>query len=49
MFGGEVAMLPPTKSTRSSQAVDSSKITALGWKQEHKLKDYIEEAKKEKL
>ena len=48
MFGGEVEFLPPTKSTRSSEAIDASKIKALGWKQEHKLADYIEEAKREK-
>ncbi len=46
MFGGEMTFLPPTPSTRSSGAMDTSKIEALGWRQQHTLKDYIEEAKK---
>jgi len=46
MFGGEVVFLPPTKSTRSAGAMDTSKIEALGWQQRHTLKDYIEEAKR---
>ncbi|HWH07264.1 MAG TPA: NAD-dependent epimerase/dehydratase family protein [Candidatus Paceibacterota bacterium] len=45
MFGGEVEMLPQTKSTRSTGAISTEKIEALGWHQEHFLKDYIEEAK----
>ncbi len=48
MFGGKIEMLSPTKSTRSSGAFDSSKIKALGWKQNHLLKEYIEEIKKAK-
>jgi len=48
MFGGEIVMTPQTKSTRSSGAEDTLKIEALGWRQEHKLKEYIEEAKKQK-
>lgn len=46
MFGGKIEMLPQTPSTRSSGAMDTSKIQALGWKQNHTLKDYIEEVKK---
>jgi UDP-glucose 4-epimerase len=47
-FGGEIIMKPQTKVSRSAVASDSSKIKALGWKQKHHLKDYIEEAKKQK-
>ena len=46
MLGGEIVMLPPTKSTRSTQAVDSSKLIALGWEQKHSLKEYLEQTKK---
>jgi len=47
MFGGEVTLTPQTYSTRSSGAEDTSKIEALGWKQEHTLPRYIEEMKKQ--
>jgi UDP-glucose 4-epimerase len=46
MLGGEIEMLPQTKSTRSSNKVDSEKVKALGWKPVHTLKEYIEEVKK---
>ena len=46
MFGGEIIFLPPTKSTRSSGAMDTSKLEALGWRQRHTLKDYVAEVKK---
>jgi len=42
MLGGEVKMLPQTKSSRSSGAFDTSKIEELGWKQERTLKEYLE-------
>ncbi len=45
MIGGEIEMLPQTKSTRSSDIVDSEKVKALGWKPRHTLKDYIDEVK----
>ncbi len=48
MFGGEIEMHPQTKASRSSESDDTSKIESLGWKQKHKLKDYIEEIKKTK-
>lgn len=41
MFGGEVTMLPPTKTTRSSAEVDAAKVRALGWSPLWDLKDYI--------
>ncbi len=45
MYGGEVEILPPTKTTRPKSVVNTTKIEALGWKQKRKLEDYIEEAK----
>ena len=48
MFDGPTEMHPQTKVSRSSGADDTSQIEALGWKQKHHLKDYIEEAKKKK-
>ncbi len=48
MFGGEVVHLPATKSSRSSGAMDTSKLEALGWSQKYTLKDYIEEIKSAK-
>lgn len=48
MFGGEITMLPVTKSTRSSGCEDTSKVEALGWQQTKKLTDYIEEVKQQK-
>ena len=42
MFGLEINFVPATKSTRSSGAEDTTKITALGWKQKHTLKEYID-------
>ena len=46
MFGCEVNMVPATKSTRSSKAVDCKKIQNLGWQQTKTLKEYIEDIKK---
>ena len=43
MFGGEVVHLPATKSSRSSGAMDTSKLEALGWQQTHTLKGYVDE------
>ncbi len=48
LFGGGVEMQPQTKTSRSSEADDTSKIEALGWKHQRHLKDYIEEVKKKK-
>ncbi len=45
MFGGEVAMLPQTASSRSTGSFDSAKIKALGWQQRHTLESYIAEVK----
>jgi UDP-glucose 4-epimerase len=46
LFGGEIEMLPQTKTTRERSVIDSEKITALGWRQAKTLKEYIEEIKR---
>jgi len=48
MFGGDVEMLPQTKSTRSTSKVDSEKVRVLGWKPKFALRDYIEGIKSSK-
>lgn len=48
MYGGDIEMNPQTKTSRSSVADDTSKIESLGWKQQHSLKNYIEEVKRQK-
>jgi UDP-glucose 4-epimerase len=45
MFGGEIEMLPQTKTTREQSVINSEKIQALGWKQTKTLKEYIEAVK----
>lgn len=45
MFGPKIKMLPQTKTSRASGAVDSTKIKKLGWKQKYTLKKYIAEIK----
>lgn len=42
MFGLSAEYHEPTRSTRSSGAHDTTKLEALGWKQEHQLTDYIQ-------
>ena len=39
-------MLTQTKTSRTSEAIDSLKIKKLGWKQKYTLKQYIEDIKK---
>ncbi len=42
MFGNEITMLPPTKTTRASAGpLDTSKIESLGWSQKHTLPEYV--------
>jgi UDP-glucose 4-epimerase len=48
MFGSKIKMLPQTKTSRSSDSIDSKKIKTLGWKQKHTLKEYISDIKKQK-
>jgi len=47
MFGGHVTYSLATKSTRSSEAVDSTKIKALGWTQKHTLETYVHDIQKQ--
>jgi len=42
MFGNAIEFLPATKSTRSSGTEDTTKLEALGWKQQHTLVEYIQ-------
>ena len=46
LFGNDIVMLPQTQTTRETSVVDSSKIEALGWKQKHRLKEYVADVKK---
>ncbi len=48
MLGARAEILPPTKTTRSSRADDTTKLESLGWKQKRKLPEYIDAIKKEK-
>lgn len=48
MFGPKIKMSPQTKTSRTSEAVDSKKIKTLGWKQKYTLKKYIEDIKNSK-
>ena len=48
MFGSEVVFNEPTKTTRSSGCDDTTNLEALGWKQDHQIKDYVEDIKKGK-
>lgn len=41
MFGGEIEMLPQTKSSRTSPEVDAEKVRALGWEPKQHLSEYI--------
>lgn len=46
MYGGEIIMLPERRGNRMSAEVISDKTKALGWKPKRKLKNYIEECRK---
>lgn len=41
LYGGNVAMLPQTTSSRSSEADDTTLLQNLGWKQTRTLEEYI--------
>jgi UDP-glucose 4-epimerase len=41
LFGREILMRPARKTSRPSSPVDSSKLRALGWKEEHSLEEYV--------
>lgn len=46
LYGGEIQMLPERRGNRMSAEVISDKTKALGWLPKRKLRDYIEECKK---
>lgn len=46
MFGLTADFKESTRSTRSSGAMDTSKLEALGWHQQHTLQEYIDEVLK---
>ncbi len=48
MFGGPVEMLPERPGNRMNAAIDTSRIRALGWGQQHRLEDYIAQITQEK-
>lgn len=43
MFGGEVLMLPERRGNRMDSSVDSSRVSALGWKQRNTLAGYVKD------
>ncbi len=47
MFGGEKIMMPERKGNRLTAGADNEQVKALGWKQQHSLKDWIQSVKKE--
>lgn len=46
MYEGEIEMLPARRGNRMTAEVISVKTEALGWSPKRKLKDYIEECRK---
>ena len=46
MYDGKIEMLPERRGNRMSAEVVSTKTKALGWKPKKRLKDYIEECKR---
>lgn len=46
-FGGEIVMMPNRKGNRMSGGVANEKVKGLGWTQQHKLKDWIAQVKKD--
>ena len=43
LFGGAILMLPEREGNRKTSTVDNSRIRALGWRQMHKLDEYIKD------
>ena len=43
MFGGEILMLPEHAGNRMTSSTDTSKLRALGWRQQVRLAEYIQE------
>ena len=46
LYGGEIQMLPERRGNRMTAEVISDKTKALGWEPKRKLKNYIEECRK---
>lgn len=46
LYGGEIVMLPERRGNRMTAEVISDKTKALGWQPKRKLKDYIDECRK---
>jgi len=46
LYGGKIEMLPERRGNRMTAEVISDKTKALGWEPKRKLKDYIEECRK---
>jgi len=46
LYGGEIQMLPERRGNRMTAEVISDKTKALGWEPKKKLKDYIEECRR---
>lgn len=42
-FCNEIIMLPERRGNRQDSVVDTSKVSALGWQQKHKLEEYIKD------
>ncbi len=49
LFGGEIEMMPPRRTSRPSAVVNAEKTKALGWKQRYTLSDYVESFKEKPL
>ncbi|HEY0964826.1 MAG TPA: NAD-dependent epimerase/dehydratase family protein, partial [Candidatus Paceibacterota bacterium] len=47
MFGGEIVMMPERKGNRQNGGVDNAKVKSLGWKQNHRLEDWIAKVKED--
>ncbi len=43
MFGGEIVMLPERRGNRQTSTVNTEKISALGWRQKHRLDEYVKQ------
>ena len=43
MFGGEIVMLPERVGNRMQSSLDTTKISALGWKPKRMLEEYVKE------
>lgn len=49
MFGAQIEYGAATKSTRSSEPIDTKKLEALGWRQKYTLPGYVEDIKQREI